>query len=239
MRLKTLDAYLGGLHAEMTQAQRKKTVPATGDRPTDGLLAYQQRVSREKRKLILEVAIETFLANGYEAATMDSIGDRAAVSYATLYKHFPGKEDLFSQALDHLMHQQFARWKDHTVPVEVESGLREIGRAYNELVSDSTLIAALRLVIAQVRNFPDIGVLFQRAKNLFSDVTDVWLTNRVEEGGLQIADVQLARAEFIGMLGETLFFPRLLQIDYAISDDQVEKIIGSAVSTFLMRYRTR
>lgn len=51
------------------------------------------------------------------------------------------------------------------------------------------------------------AVLFQRAKNLFSDVTDVWLKNPVEEGGLQIADVEFARAEFIGMLGETLFFP--------------------------------
>ncbi|MEX3810635.1 TetR family transcriptional regulator [Paraburkholderia sp. BR13439] len=29
---------------------------------------------------------------------MDSIGDGAGVSFATLYKHFPGKEILFSEA---------------------------------------------------------------------------------------------------------------------------------------------
>ena len=79
--------------------------------------------------------------------------------------------------------------------------------------------------------------LLKRAKNLFSDVTDAWLAKRVEEGQLQIADVQLARAEFIGMLGETLYFPRLMQLDHAISSDEVESVISSAVSTFLMRYR--
>jgi TetR/AcrR family transcriptional regulator of autoinduction and epiphytic fitness len=170
---------------------------------------------------------------------MDSIGDRAGVSYATLYKHFPGKEILFSEAMDHLFHQLFARWKDHAVPSEVESGLREIARAYNELVSDTNMIAAVRLVIAQVRSFPDMGLRLQDAKSLFSDVTDAWLTKRVEEGLLKIADVQLARAEFIGMLGETLYFPRLMQIDLVISNDEVERVISSAVSTFLLRYRAR
>lgn len=198
---------------------------------------YQQSVSREKRKLILEVAIQTFLEKGYDVATMDSIGDRASVSYATLYKHFPSKEALFSEAVDHLIHQLFSRWKDHVVPAEVEQGLREIGRAYCELVSDDNLIATMQLVIAQVRSFPDIGSRFQRGKHLFSDITDAWLQRRVDEGELRIADVQLARAEFIGMLGETLFYPRLTQIDYAVSDGRAEGIIDSAVSTFLTRYR--
>ncbi|MGF6446446.1 TetR/AcrR family transcriptional regulator [Paraburkholderia youngii] len=222
-----------------TQTQRKGTIATTGNRPAQGLQAYQQRVSQEKRRLILEVAIGAFLANGYDTTTMDSIGDGAGVSYATLYKHFPGKEILFSEAMDHLFHQLFARWKDHTVPPEVETGLREIARAYNELVSDPNMIAAMRLVIAQVQCFPDIGLRLQRAKDLFSDVTDAWLTKRVEEGWLAIGDVQLARAEFIGMLGESLYFPRLMQIDYAIPNDDVERIIGSAVSTFLSRYRSR
>jgi TetR/AcrR family transcriptional regulator of autoinduction and epiphytic fitness len=221
----------------MAQAQRKKLAPGTGNRSAEGVRTYQQSVSREKRRLILEVAIQTFLEKGYEAATMDSIGDRAAVSYATLYKHFPGKETLFSEAVDHLIHQLFSRWKDHVVPTEVEPGLREIGRAFCELVSDASLIAAMRLVIAQMRNFPDVGTRFQLAKHLFSDITDAWLQRRVDEGALCIADVQLARAEFIGMLGETLFYPRLMQPDYALSDDQSGRIIDSAVTTFLMRYR--
>ncbi|WP_233887890.1 TetR/AcrR family transcriptional regulator [Paraburkholderia flagellata] len=223
----------------MAKAGRKKPLSRTENRSTDGVEGYQQRVSREKRKLILEVAITTFLQSGYDAATMDSIGDRAAVSYATLYKHFPSKETLFVEAVDHLIHELFSRWKDHPVPPEVEPGLREIGRAYCELVSDTRLIATMRLIIGEVRTFPDMGSRFQLAKHLFSDITDAWLQKRIDEGKLRIAAVPLARAEFIGMLGETLFYPRLTQIDYAISDEQAEKIVESAVSTFLGRYRVQ
>jgi TetR/AcrR family transcriptional regulator, regulator of autoinduction and epiphytic fitness len=221
----------------MAQAQKKKRPADQADPPSGSAEGYQQRVSREKRKLILDVAIAMFLENGYEAATMDAIGDRASVSYATLYKHFPSKDVLFSEAVDHLIHQLFSRWKDHVVPADLEAGLREIGRAYYELVSDTNLIAAMRMVIAQVRKFPDIGMRFQSAKQLFSDVTDAWLRKHVEAGRLQIGDVQLARAEFIGMLGETLFYPQLALVDYAIPDVQVADVIDSAVSTFLARYR--
>jgi TetR/AcrR family transcriptional regulator, regulator of autoinduction and epiphytic fitness len=221
----------------MAQAQKKKRPADRPDHSSGGAEGYQQRVSREKRKLILDVAIEMFLEHGYEAATMDSIGDRASVSYATLYKHFRSKEVLFGAAVDHLIQQLFSRWKDHVVPADLEPGLREIARAYYELVSDAKLIAAMRMVIAQVRNFPDIGARFQGAKHLFSDVTDAWLRKHVEEGRLRIGDVPLARAEFIGMLGETLFYPRLALVDYAVPEVQVGRVIDSAVSTFLARYR--
>jgi TetR/AcrR family transcriptional regulator of autoinduction and epiphytic fitness len=84
-----------------------------------------------------------------------------------------------------------------------------------------------------------VGARFQLAKHLFSDITDAWLQRRVDDGELRVADVHLARAEFIGMLGETVFYPRLMQTDYALSDDQVERIVESAVSTFLARYRVQ
>ncbi|WP_081772053.1 TetR/AcrR family transcriptional regulator [Paraburkholderia nodosa] len=224
---------------EIAKAGRKKPISRGEASSKDGVEGYQQRVSREKRALILEVAIATFLESGYDAATMDSIGDRATVSYATLYKHFPSKETLFVEAVDHLIHQLFSSWKDHVVPDDVEPGLREIGRAFCELVSDARLISAMRLIIGQVRNFPAVGARFQLAKHLFSDITDAWLQRRVDEGEMRVADVQLARAEFIGMLGETVFYPRLMQTDYALSDDQVERIVESAVCTFLARYRVQ
>jgi TetR/AcrR family transcriptional regulator of autoinduction and epiphytic fitness len=201
------------------------------------MLQYQQRVSAEKSSTILEVAIEMFLETGYEASRMDAIGDRAGVSYATLYKHFASKDVLFIEAVDYLIHQLFSRWKEHAVPNDVEAGLYEIGRAFYELVSDARLVATMRVVIAQVRNHPDVGRRFQQAKHLFSDVTDNWISKRVEEGALRTDNVQLARTEFIGMLSEVFFYPRLTVVDYSISDAQVAKVLDSAVSTFVARYR--
>jgi AcrR family transcriptional regulator len=49
---------------------------------------------------LLEAAQEVFVANGYHAAAMDDIADRAGVSKPVLYQHFPGKLDLYLALLD-------------------------------------------------------------------------------------------------------------------------------------------
>ena len=40
------------------------------------------------------------MAQGYHAAAMDDIADRAGVSKPVLYQHFPGKLDLYLALLD-------------------------------------------------------------------------------------------------------------------------------------------
>ena len=46
---------------------------------------------RERRVQLLDSALEVFVAQGYHAAAMDDIADRAGVSKPVLYQHFPGK----------------------------------------------------------------------------------------------------------------------------------------------------
>jgi len=55
---------------------------------------------RERRAQLLESALEVFVAQGYHAAAMDDIADRAGVSKPVLYQHFPGKLDLYLALLD-------------------------------------------------------------------------------------------------------------------------------------------
>jgi AcrR family transcriptional regulator len=54
----------------------------------------------ERRAQLLESALEVFVAQGYHAAAMDDIADRAGVSKPVLYQHFPGKLDLYLALLD-------------------------------------------------------------------------------------------------------------------------------------------
>ena len=56
------------------------------------------RVAR--RAQLLQAAHDVFVANGYHAAAMDEIADRAGVSKPVLYQHFPGKLDLYLALLD-------------------------------------------------------------------------------------------------------------------------------------------
>jgi AcrR family transcriptional regulator len=53
-----------------------------------------------RRAQLLESALEVFVAQGYHAAAMDDIADRAGVSKPVLYQHFPGKLDLYLALLD-------------------------------------------------------------------------------------------------------------------------------------------
>jgi len=53
-----------------------------------------------RRTQLLRAAQEIFVAQGYHAAAMDDIAERAGVSKPVLYQHFPGKLELYLALLD-------------------------------------------------------------------------------------------------------------------------------------------
>ena len=55
---------------------------------------------KARRAQLLSSALEVFVAQGYHAAAMDDIAERAGVSKPVLYQHFPGKLDLYLALLD-------------------------------------------------------------------------------------------------------------------------------------------
>jgi len=60
-----------------------------------------QRLPRSARRAqLLEAAQAAFVENGYHAAAMDDIAERAGVSKPVLYQHFPGKLELYLALLD-------------------------------------------------------------------------------------------------------------------------------------------
>ena len=67
----------------------------SGQRPRGGRLPR-----KERREQLLGSALEVFVAQGYHAAAMDDIAERAGVSKPVLYQHFPGKLELYLALLD-------------------------------------------------------------------------------------------------------------------------------------------
>jgi len=71
-------------------------VTATPDARTRGT-----RLPRPaRRRQLLGAAQEVFVEQGYHAAAMDEIAERAGVSKPVLYQHFPGKLELYLALLD-------------------------------------------------------------------------------------------------------------------------------------------
>jgi AcrR family transcriptional regulator len=53
-----------------------------------------------RRRQLLGAAQKVFVSQGYHAAAMDEIAERAGVSKPVLYQHFPGKLELYLALLD-------------------------------------------------------------------------------------------------------------------------------------------
>ena len=55
---------------------------------------------RERRAQLLDAARTVFVTQGYHAAAMDDIAEKAGVSKPVLYQHFPSKQELYLALLD-------------------------------------------------------------------------------------------------------------------------------------------
>jgi AcrR family transcriptional regulator len=67
----------------------------------EGMRRRSSRLPRSARRAqLMQAALEIFVSQGYHAAAMDDIADRAGVSKPVLYQHFPGKLELYLALLD-------------------------------------------------------------------------------------------------------------------------------------------
>jgi AcrR family transcriptional regulator len=68
--------------------------------PSDARPRSSRLPRHERRRQLLDAALEVFVTRGYHAAAMDEIAERAGVSKPVLYQHFPGKLELYLALLD-------------------------------------------------------------------------------------------------------------------------------------------
>jgi len=68
--------------------------------PSDARPRSNRLPRHERRRQLLDAALEVFVSQGYHAAAMDEIADRAGVSKPVLYQHFPSKLELYLALLD-------------------------------------------------------------------------------------------------------------------------------------------
>ncbi|MDQ3629824.1 MAG: TetR/AcrR family transcriptional regulator [Actinomycetota bacterium] len=209
-------------------------VPATAA-PT----GYHQRVQQEKRTAILEAATELFLSEGYSGTSLANVARAADVSTATLFKRFPTKADLF----DALVTEYWASERQEAVmpePGDPRGGLTAIGRDYVTLLTRPQMVSLFRLVIAEAPRFPELAKThFALGKLPYFESVRHYLQAEQAAGTMQIFDTQMATTQFLGMVSNFAFWPRLLLADWAPSKAATRKAVDEAVTTTLARYATR
>ena len=214
--------------------------PAPDHAEGGGLAAYRRRVAAEKRGAILDGAVETFLAVGYDRATLEVIAQRAGVSTGTLFKHFPTKAVLFGAIMARVweVDAEAPGTRVGAAAPDLAGCLAEIGRDYARLRRAPHVEGLFRVVVAEVARFPELGrELYERGKKPWLDRLHEELTARVAIGQADIADVPLAARQFLGMINDVIFWPRLLVSDLVIDEAQVARVLEAAVATFVARHR--
>src|SRR5215211_7190828 len=137
---------------------------ATSGASTAGRPARLPRSAR--RKQLLAAAQDVFVAQGYHAAAMDDIAERAGVSKPVLYQHFPGKLELYLALLDTHC-DAFAEKIRNAMSATTENSERVKGamHAYFDFVSHES--EAFRLVFeSDLRNDPAVRVRVDRMERL-------------------------------------------------------------------------
>ena len=68
-------------------------------------------VKIDKRRAILDAAVEIFAKHGFSDATISDVADRANIAGGTVYLYFKNKEDLLIQAMNEIISSRLAEIK--------------------------------------------------------------------------------------------------------------------------------
>ncbi|MEU0128489.1 MULTISPECIES: TetR/AcrR family transcriptional regulator [unclassified Streptomyces] len=198
--------------------------------------AYHQRVAEEKRAAIQCAATRLFLDSGYDRTSLAKIAEAAGVSKATLFKQFPTKAALFDAIVA-------ASWQagdgdGNTPPAgDLGAGLALIGRRYVALLTRPGMADLFRIVIAELPRFPELAESqFHRGKMPYFDSVRRYLEAERDAGTIRLEDPELAATQFLGMISNYVFWPRLLLPHWAPDGAAVESVVDEAVLMMVARY---
>ena len=207
-------------------------------------MAGEGRPSREdnaKRRQILDGARAVFLADGFDAASMNEIARSAGVSKGTLYVYFASKEELFAA----LIREEKREQAEQTCQLDadnadVESVLRGFGERLLDRMFRPTSIAHLRTVAAVAQKFPTIGRAFYEAGPQYGHRRlAAYLARHAEAGAIAIDDPSLAASLFADMCKSVYLLPVLMCVDEPPSAARIRTHVAAVTAVFLRAYPLR
>jgi len=194
-----------------------------------------------KRRQIIDGARAVFLGQGFDAASMNDIARAAGVSKGTLYVYFANKEELFEAIVEEECDAQAEgifdlNPNDH----DVEAVLTRLGVGYVKFLCRPEKASAIRTVIAIADRMPEVGRRFYESGPAAGIARlAAYLVAQGEAGVLTVADYEIAAAQFMESCQAMLFRPMVFNFAPAPTQEQVERGVRIAVSTFLAAYRAR
>jgi AcrR family transcriptional regulator len=174
-----------------------------------------------RRLQLLGAARDVFVAQGYHAAAMDEIAERAGVSKPVLYQHFPGKLELYLALLDEsaselvkIMSEALSSTSDNRQRVPATF------KAFYDYVADAR--EAFRLVFeSDLSNEPAVRARVEHAMYECADMVSRFIR---EDAGVTNEEAHLLGMALVGMAQVSARY--WLSTDQAIPKDAAEQLIA-------------
>jgi TetR/AcrR family transcriptional regulator, mexJK operon transcriptional repressor len=190
---------------------------------------------------ILEGAGRVFLRDGLGGSSVDDIAREAAVSKATLYRHFDDKNALFIAWLL----RQVARATRHIEATDVGPGqplskvLTDLAKRFLHVMIDEDSRALFRTAIAEATRLPSVGTAFHAAivGTGHCRVVEA-LDQAVAIGDIRPVDTALAAHQFMALCRAENFLDSMLLQTFTLDDATVERQAETAVRFFLAGLRS-
>jgi AcrR family transcriptional regulator len=181
------------------------------------------RLPRDARRAqLLDAAQQVFVTNGYHAAAMDDIAERAGVSKPVLYQHFPGKLELYLALLDKHGSELVRRVREaieHT-PDNKQRVRAAVGALYEFIDADGE---AFRLVFeSDLRGEPAVEKAVEGAMSACVDACAEAVT---ADAGL---DRERARLLAVGLVGLSQVTARYwLDTEHSLPREEAVSLIST------------
>lgn len=165
-----------------------------------------------KETAIIGAARATFLAHGYDAASMDQIALAAGVSKRTVYNRFRSKEELFAASIEETCRQ--------ILPVDIaaveaslstEEFVRQMAQAFLKAILDPEALALRRIAAFEAGRNPSFGRFYLEHGPGYLAAAFAPILDRVaRREGMQIEDVETAIYQLGALISEPLYTEVLL-----------------------------
>jgi AcrR family transcriptional regulator len=174
-----------------------------------------------RRRQLLGAAREVFVAQGYHAAAMDEIAERAGVSKPVLYQHFPGKLELYLALLDESVDALAATVRNALASTtDNKQRVTATFTAFFDFVGSTG--QAFRLVFeSDLRNEPAVRDRLDRSTRDCAEIISEIIR---EDAGVGDDEARLLGMGLVGMAQVSATF--WLSTDQMIPKDAAEQLIA-------------
>jgi AcrR family transcriptional regulator len=187
------------------------------------------------RSEILQAASDLFLAEGYQATSVEAVIAKVGGSKRAIYSHFGGKKELFEALVMEASNKALEGLEAEEIgDLDLESTLLAFGRQVTRVIMSPATIALYRVVIAEGARLPEVAALFfEKGPGRGSASLAKILDHFAKRGEIDVDDTRRAAERFIAMLRDDLYLRVLLGLSRPPTDDDIETSVEQAVQIYL------